>query len=322
MGFDERRYSEALANLFKTEHYECVLHAGDMEHVLPRLVWHLEDLRVGQSYPNYYVARLASKFVKVVLSGVGGDELFGGYPWRYFRHAGSDPETYFRGYYDFWQRLVSDGEKEALFTAEVWRDVRELSTYDLFRDVFRGGEHQPRGVEEAVDASLYFELKTFLNGLLIVEDKLSMAHSLETRAPFLDNDLVDFALRIPATYKLRDLASASRVDESEFGKRRRVELQTDEGKRILRRVAERFVPRDVATRAKQGFSAPDASWFRGESIEYVKTTLLDRNARIFDHLRYDFVKRKIDEHTSGARNNRLFIWSLLSFEWWLRTFLP
>src|SRR5439155_12215600 len=79
IGFDERANSEVLANLLKTEHYEMVLHAGDMEVVMPELIWHLEDLRVGQCYPNYYVARLASKFVKVILSGAGGDELFGGY---------------------------------------------------------------------------------------------------------------------------------------------------------------------------------------------------------------------------------------------------
>ena len=73
LGFDERKAAEMLSARFRTEHYEVVMHAGDMEEVLPELIWHLEDLRVGQSYPNYYVARLASKFVKVVLSGAGGD---------------------------------------------------------------------------------------------------------------------------------------------------------------------------------------------------------------------------------------------------------
>ena len=78
LAYDERANAEALANLLKTEHYEVVLHAGDMENVMPDLVRHLEDLRVGQCYPNYYVARLASRFVKVVLSGTGGDELMAG----------------------------------------------------------------------------------------------------------------------------------------------------------------------------------------------------------------------------------------------------
>src|SRR5262249_5379941 len=89
LAFDERERAEHMSYLFGTEHYEMVLKAGDMERVMPRLVWHLEDLRVGQCYPNFYAAQLASKFAKVVLSGAAGDELFGGYPWRYYRATGS-----------------------------------------------------------------------------------------------------------------------------------------------------------------------------------------------------------------------------------------
>lgn len=321
MGFDERGHSEALANLLKTEHYEMVLHAGDMEHILPQLIWHLEDLRVGQSYPNFYVARLCSKFVKVVLSGVGGDEIFGGYPWRYYRGAAHRGEAFFHDYYDFWQRLVSDADKPKLFVPEIQRDVKDISTFDLFRGVLSGYDRPIETTEDAINASLYFELRTFLHGLLVVEDKLSMAHSLETRAPFLDNDLVDFGMRVPVSLKLRDINAEPFVDEDEPGKRRRYELRTGDGKMILRRAVQRLVPEQVATRVKQGFSAPDASWFRGESIDYVRGMLLDRKARIYDYLQYDFVSGRIHEHLRGEHNHRLLIWSLLSFEWWLRLFL-
>src|SRR5207249_6619521 len=88
--FDERERSEYLSYLLQTEHYEMVLKAGDMERAMARLVWHLEEPRVGQSYPNFYAAQLAAKFAKVVLSGTGGDELFGGYPWRYYRAVVND----------------------------------------------------------------------------------------------------------------------------------------------------------------------------------------------------------------------------------------
>lgn len=323
MGFDERAHAEALANAMKTEHYEIVLHAGDMEHVMPELIRHLEDLRVGQCYPNYYLARLASKFVKVVLSGAGGDELFGGYPWRYYRGIEShDREDFYRKYYAFWQRLVPDEDKPLLFNESTSARVGP-SAFDIFRQVIAPAEISHGTREEFVNASLYFELKTFLPGILLVEDKVSMAHGLESRVPFLDNDLVDFVMRLPPRYKLRDLERPGRpVDEDEPGKRLRYGQQTDDGKLVLRRAMAGLIHNDISARVKQGFSAPDASWFRGESIDYVNGLLRAPRARIYDLLQRPYVAAVLDEHSAGAKNHRLLIWSLLSLEWWLQTFSP
>jgi asparagine synthase (glutamine-hydrolysing) len=322
LGFDERRAAEMMANRFKTEHYEVVLHAGDMEAVLPELIWHLEDLRVGQSYPNYYVARLAGKFVKVVLSGAGGDELFGGYPWRYYRGLdAADRDDYLNRYYGFWQRLVPDAEKAKLFTPATRQQIGQHSTFDVFRSVFDGFSGPLAGRGDFVNGSLYFELKTFLHGLLVVEDKLSMAHSLETRVPFLDDDLVNFAVRLPPSHKLRSLDDFQTVDENTIGKRQRYELETNDGKQVLRRAMEQIIPPEVTERAKQGFSAPDASWFRGESIDYIDRLLRNPQALIYEFVERPFVSDVLDDHTSGRHNRRLLIWSLLSFEWWCRTFL-
>jgi asparagine synthase (glutamine-hydrolysing) len=321
LAFDEREAAEEMANRLKTEHYEVVMHAGDMEWVMPELVWHLEDLRVGQCYPNYYVSRLASKFVKVVLSGAGGDELFGGYPWRYFSSArDGDPEGYFNGYYAFWQRLVPDEEKSQLFNRDVQRELGEHSAYEVFRGVFDGWPGRLERRDDYFNASLYFELKTFLHGLLVVEDKLSMAHSLETRVPFLDNKLVDFALGLPAALKVPALATALEVDENLPGKRFLYEAERNQGKAVLRETMQRVLPAAAAKREKQGFSAPDASWFRGESIEYLNRLLRDPKARIYEFLEPAYVVRILDEHTSGRINHRLLIWSLLSLEWWCRSF--
>jgi asparagine synthase (glutamine-hydrolysing) len=321
LAFDERRSAEVMANRFKTEHYEVVMHAGDMEWVLPRLIWHLEDLRVGQSYPNYYVARLAGKFVKVVLSGAGGDELFGGYPWRYYRGLNSTgPEDYFRRYYQFWQRLVPDEDKGRLFTDEVRRNLGDHCTYDIFRDVFRSYPGELASNDDIVNASLYFELKTFLHGLLVVEDKLSMAHSLETRVPFLDDDLVDLAVRLPVRHKLSNLEQRVHVDENTPGKRILYEQETRDGKAVLRQAMSRLVPPDITARTKQGFSAPDASWFRGESIDYITRLLRQPRARIYDFINPDYVTQVLDQHCAGQVNRRLLIWSLLSLEWWLANF--
>ena len=323
LGFDERPAAELMSNQFKTEHYEIVMHAGDMEHVLPELIWHLEDLRVGQCYPNYYIARLAGKFVKVVLSGGGGDELFAGYPWRYYRGMHTDGSGgYYHAYYDYWQRLIPDDERAKFFAPGTYARVKEFRSFDIFRQVFEGGAQSYDTIEDRINASLYFELKTFLHGLFIVEDKVSMAHSLETRVPFLDNDLVDFALRIPPRYKLKNLRTAPKVDEDEPSKRIKYQANPNhDGKQVLRQAMARLIPADITKRAKQGFSAPDASWFRGESIRYINNLLHDPKARLYEFISRKYVAQVLDEHSSGSVNHRLLIWSLLSFEWWCRMFL-
>ena len=321
LGYDERAKAEYMSYLFKTEHYEMVLKAGDMERAMPAVVRHLEEPRVGQSYPNYYASKLSSRFVKVALAGTGGDELFGGYPWRYYRAVVNDDfEHYIDKYYAFWQRLVPAGEIDKVL-APVWADVKHIDTRDIFRDVFKSHDQALDRPEDYVNNSLYFEAKTFLHGLLVVEDKLSMAHGLETRVPFLDNDLADFAMRLPVRHKLGNLGDVVRLNENEPGpKTQRYFQDTRDGKLLLRKVLGRFVGNDVAEGAKQGFSAPDASWFRGESIEYVRRTLLNPRAAIWDVMDRKAVTAMIEEHLEGRRNNRLLIWSLLCLEAWLCEF--
>lgn len=321
LSFDERPKAEAMSYHFKTEHYEMVLKAGDMERVLPKLAWHLEEPRVGQSYPNYYAAGLASKFVKVVLSGAGGDELFGGYPWRYYRAVVNDDfEHYIDKYYVFWQRLVDNRHLKQIF-APIWSDVQHVWTRDIFRDIF---QHRPDRLytpEDYINHSLYFEAKTFLHGLLVVEDKLSMAHGLESRVPFLDNDLVDFAMRCPVRLKLNNLTEVVRINENEPGnKAARFFEKTRDGKQILRDVMQRYIPEDITKAEKKGFSAPDASWFKGDSIEFVKQ-MLSRSQPIFTWMDPEPVRSLVMEHIEGKQNRRLFIWSLLNVNQYLKEFM-
>jgi len=321
LGFDERAQAEHMSYLFKTEHYEMVLKAGDMERAMPRLARHIEEPRVGQSYPNFYTAQLAGKFVKVVLSGTGGDELFGGYPWRYYRAVVNDDfDHYIDKYYVFWHRLIPNTAIQQVF-APIWNDVKHVWTRDIFRDVFSKHADLLTRPEDYINHSLYFEAKTFLHGLLVVEDKLSMAHGLETRVPFLDNDLVDFAMRVPVSMKLGNLGEVVKLNENEPGlKTRKYFEKTRDGKLLLRKAMQRHIPNVVTEREKQGFSAPDASWFKGESIEYVRRMLLDRNARIYAFMDFGAVRKLIEEHLNGTNNRRLLIWSLLSFESWCASF--
>ena len=318
LAFDERAKAEAMSARFKTEHYEVVLKAGDMERSLPAVARHLEEPRVGQSYPNYYAAKLTSKFVKVVLSGSGGDELFGGYPWRYYRGARAQSfEEYVDQYYLYWQRLVDNRLLKTMF-APVWSEVEHVWTRDIFRDVFATHDNDLQRPEDYINHSLYLEAKTFLHGLFVVEDKLSMAHSLENRVPFMDNDLVDFAMQCPVGLKLNNLAKVLKIDENEPGDKQSQFFQkTNDGKQILRDMMTRLIPAEIVEAAKQGFSSPDASWFRGESIDFVKRSLLNGNAAIYSVLDRSVVAPLIEEHLRGECNRRLLIWSLLNVEAWM-----
>jgi len=311
LSFDERAKAEYMSYKFKTEHYEMVLKSGDMERCMRDFAYHLEEPRVGQSYPNYYASKLASKFVKVVLSGAGGDELFAGYPWRYYRATNNKNfDDYIDKYYGFWKRLIPNSAIRDVF-APIVNEVKDVWTRDIFANVFKTPSTL-QTPEEYINHSLYFEAKTFLHGLLVVDDKLSMAHSLETRVPFLDNDLVDFAQKVPVNLKLSNLKDVVRMDENELGKMRK----TNDGKMLLRKSMSRYIPKDIHQAVKQGFSSPDNSWFKGESIEFVKDRLLDDKANIYNYFDKKATRKLINEHLTGEQNRRLFIWSLLNFEEW------
>ena len=301
LNYDEREKAEHTSYLAQTEHYEMVLKAGDMEKCIENYVWHLEEPRVGQSYPNYYAAKLASKFGKVVLSGCGGDELFGGYPWRYFfcdeRRSFDD---FIDQYYLKWQRLVSNSKLKQLLLP-IWEEVQDVWTKNIFADIFNPVKKAYLHKDDYLNQSFYLEAKTFLHGLLVVEDKLSMAHSLETRVPFLDNDLVNFAMQVPNKFKVKRPFKS--VNENDLlGKKKNLE-----GKLVLRKSLKKYLDERIINSKKQGFSSPDASWFKGESMEYINKNLLKKSA-IFNQ---SIVKEIIDEHCSGKKNNRLAIWSLL-----------
>ena len=320
--FDERANSEMMAYAFKTQHYEQVIQAGDLAHIINDVIRHMEDLRVGMSYPNFYIANLASRFVGVSLSGVGGDELYGGYPWRYYRVMNSlDRNQYFQNYYDFWQRLVSDDQKTSVFTDQISKLMDFGSPRKVFESVFKGAKYGLSfdRAEDHVSNSLYFEAKTFLHSLLLVGDRLSMAHSLEERFPFLDNDLVDFAITIPIEYKIKNFASIKRIDENVSRKSSKFYMDCNDGKNVLRKALKKVLPEEVLSRKKQGFSSPDASWYRGENLEYVRSVLLDKDATLVEYIRRSFIEDTISKHMNGE-NLRLLIWSLLSFETWCKEF--
>jgi len=321
--YDERRDAELMANHFKTEHFEQVMNAGDIRWSLPKVVWHLEDLRVGMSYPNYYISRLASKFVKVCLQGTGGDELYGGYPWRYYRVFDSVSRSdFFNQYYGFWQRLVSDDDKVKLFTSQVYEGIDINEPRRIFERVFTFNKSLNYNTpEDHIQNSLYFEIKTFLPGLLLVGDKLSMAHGLEERFPFLDNDLVNFAQKVPLRHKLANLEKMKRIDENDFRDKKSLYHEYNDGKNVLRQAMMELIPEKILNRKKQGFSAPDESWYRGENAEYIKDLLLNSRTVSSEFIDKSYIQKIVEEHIEQRINHRLLIWSFLNFELWCRTFI-
>ncbi len=318
LGFDETESAEFMANHLKTVQSEAILHAGDMEAVLPELMVAVEEPRMGQCYPDWYAARLASKFVKVVLLGGGGDEMFGGYPWRYYHGAGATSlGEYERGYYNYWQRLVPDNEKSLLFQPDFYRQMAGYETFEVFKGALCQLDHYPTDMAGFVNQSMRLEASTFLHGLFVIADKIGGAMGLEARYPFMDNDLVDFAMRIPPEMKIHRLGSTEKpqVDEDDVLRL----FLAEGGKMILREAMKGLVPDRILARHKQGFSAPDGAWFRGDSMDYIRDLFVDgASAMVWDYLRPEYVNARIAAHYEGKVNNRLFIWSVLSFEWWLR----
>lgn len=318
--YDEREKAEYMSYCFKTEQYEMVLKSGDMERCIHDLVWHLEDPRVGQSYPNYYMSKLSSQFVKVVLAGTGGDELFGGYPWRYYRVANCDNmDQYIDSYYLYWQRLLNETDIENVFEP-LKTEMSDFNMKDVFKSVFLPFKKKLT-MKECINESLFFEAKTFLRGLLIVEDKLSMAHGLETRVPFLDNDLVDFAMHLPVRFKLSNLSSITSINENDYERKQdKYYRETNDGKMLLRKVMNKYIPKEIVEGKKQGFSAPDASWFKGESIDFVRSIVENKNSKIYDYMDYKAINSLVNRHLEGRENKRLLIWSLINFEEWLNQY--
>ena len=116
--------------------------------------------------------------------------------------------------------IIDNKDLKRLF-APVWNEVKDVWTHDIFEHVFKSHKNKLKNPTDYINHSLYFEAKTFLHGLLVVEDKMSMAHSLETRVPFLDNDLVDFSMKIPMQYKVRNLGPPVPINENNPGNKKR-----------------------------------------------------------------------------------------------------
>ena len=311
--FDETALAQSIANSIKSENLHHRIGPNDLEHGLDKVSWAIEDPRVGQSYPNLFAAELASKHVRVCLSGTGGDEIFAGYPWRYqpVLTAESIADQH-KTLFAMWHRLGTSAEISSLL------NIPELEHLSHATNSFYNNSAINRDYPISLGDLLKFEQTTFLQGLLLVEDKISMANSLEVRVPFLDEDLVDFASRLPDSLRFSpQLSDYSVLSESDNLIQKEILKQS--GKIALRTVAKKTIP-FVSNLSKQGFSAPDSSWFRKEAKSLVYSRLADRNNILWEFLNFEVAEKIISSHMLGVSNRRLLIWSLLTLESTIRQF--
>ena len=248
--------------------------------------------------------------------------MFGGYPWRYYRSVNNQSfEEYAEKYYAFWQRLIPENQLNRL-VALYGKDIITIDERETFNSVFSHIDKENISPEQCINYSMYFEAKTFLHGLFVVEDKLSMANGLETRVPFMDNDLVDFAMKVPVRLKLSNLRDVVRLNENEAGlKTSKYYMRTKYGKIILRKAMKDIIPLDITDAVKQGFTPPDQAWFKGESIDYIKSVVFDSNACMYNYIDKNIVQKLVQEHLEGKNNWRLFVWSVLVFRQWCDLFI-
>jgi asparagine synthase (glutamine-hydrolysing) len=328
--FDETRFARQIAAHYVTEHREFIVEP-DVLNLVDELVWfHDQPFGDSSAIPTYLVSKLAREYVTVALTGDGGDELFAGYDrFRAARLAGAYdrlpgvahraigdtvahlPEsTAYRGIVRRANRFVQTAQMPlslrylswVCYTPAAWvrallGEAQEQAVQQHYSTFFTASEdgHSPDVVAQLLDVNL----RTYLpNDLLVKVDRCSMAVSLEARSPFLDHHLVQFAAEIPVHLKLRRGIS----------------------KYILKQALRGLLPNAVINRKKHGFGVPVGAWFRNELADYARSTLLDDRAKrrgIFD---MGVVRQMLDTHTTGQRDLGHALWTLLTFELWMRRY--
>jgi asparagine synthase (glutamine-hydrolysing) len=328
-------WARRVNELLDTDYHEIML-KPDVAELLPKLVYHMDEPAIDMAIPSYLVSRAARETLTVMLSGMGGDEVFAGYPRqmamrlasaldpvpalvrrplmkavasvlpggmkgaltaplrnakKFARSAALDFENRYLGYGTYF----TDEAKGRLYSGEMREAVRGMDAYRHHRRYFE----RARGAAP-LNRLLYVDLKTFLPCLnLTTTDKTSMAANLEVRVPFLNYEMVELAARMPPGFKLRGLKR----------------------KYILKRAAEKLLPKEVVWRKKAGFGAPIRSWLRGPLKPLVDDLLSEEIVRargLFDPRE---VRRIIAANLSGREDYNLQVFQLLTLELWQRAFI-
>ncbi len=335
--YSELPWARRVAEYIGAEYNQVVLTPDDFFNSLPQLIWHEDEPLVWpSSVALHFVSRLAREKVKVVLTGEGADELLGGYlkyrvtrwnlqygPWyrravpapirgalqsllqssalpfgwrRKLRHSFVYYDDRFEHlYFDNFYSVFPQGQQAELLTSAVADELRDTSAYANSMKFYpRNGK-----LGDELSRLLYLDIKTYLVELLMKQDQMSMAASIESRVPFLDHRLVEFVARIPSRHKLR----------------------FQSGKYLLRRAMAGKLPLEILNRTKLGFPTPLTTWLRGRLFDPVANVLTDGRLESRGVIRGAYVRELIQSHRTGRIDATDQLWRLLNFELWNRVFL-
>lgn len=326
--YNELKYARIAAKYFGTDHHEFIV-TPDICRIVDELVRHFDEpFADSSSIPTYMVSKLARSHVTVALSGDGGDELFAGYT-RYVtdrRRSGFARLPRFVRWgmvqplsrhlpHGAWGRnylhnVALDAVDRYIDSVSVFTTLnkRALYTTDFLREL--GGDAGPVSqfrdyafhieTGDDLDRLLYLDCKTYLPGDILVKvDRMSMAVSLEARAPLLDHKLIEFVARIPASLKMKGLDT----------------------KMIFKNAIRDFVPAEILDRPKQGFGLPLQQWINDQLRDRVRETLTEQRTRERGYFDSHYINRLLSEHERGRRDHSNALWTLLMLELWHRTYM-
>jgi asparagine synthase (glutamine-hydrolysing) len=327
--FDERKYARAVSERYQTNHHEFIVQP-DIRSVTEKIITYFDQpFADASAIPNYYLSQKTREFVTVALSGLGGDEMAGGYE-RYLgfmlgeyyqkipslfreevilpilnRMSDSKKGKHFIGRLkkfarvgglpaaERYYRLVTrfdDEEKKRLFSSDLIHSTDHHESMDVFTNLLKSQNNL-----DPLNQLLYVDLNTYLvDDLLVLTDRMSMAHSLEVRVPFLDHKLVEFFATIPVHLKIKGW----------------------DKKYILKKAAERYLSKENIYRRKTGFSVPLVLWFRTDLKDYVSDVLSESTIRRSGFFNYECVFKIINDHFNRSANNDEKIWALIVFVLW------
>jgi asparagine synthase (glutamine-hydrolysing) len=335
--YSELPFARAVSDHIQSRHHEVLVSEPEFFGALPHLIWHEDEpIAWPSSVSLYFVAKLARERVTVVLTGEGADETLAGYS-RYaftLKNAALDrayrsfvPGSLRRGlrnavatssllgaslrrtlehtflakdgnswasfYFDNFFSAFGEVEQEGLLTSEFAREAAPSTAYKNVLDYWE------RSSGELLQRLLYTDIKTYLVELLMKQDNMSMAASIESRVPFLDHVLVEFATRIPRDMQIHGLA----------------------GKRILKKAVEDLLPHSILHRPKLGFPTPWSRWLAGPRLEMIREMLLEPRSLERGYFRSEAIETLFREHRAKHRDNYDRIWRLLNLELWHRVCL-